>query len=497
MSEVVTTLRAVDNLTDVTDAAIQSVEAYAHRTAELLDKAAKAWLAFVSAGVGATAPMARQAEQGQRRLQATLEATGHAAGFTREQLIEYAKQLQILTGIQEGATVDVMAMLSTFDQVSGPVFLRAIRLAQDLAATGFGNLSGNAVMLGKALQDPVQGMSALTRVGVSLSETQQQAIRDFAAMGDAASAQNVILQAVAGQVGDVAEKTRDAMGAVTAELVGLGEAIGAVYLGPMQDFMETVNFAIIAMRKWVEANGEAILSFTKWSVAIAAAIVIVPKLVAAIKTIIAAYHAMAQAKAAVLAMAGPKGWAILAAGAVAATVAIVGINHAFQGISASADAAMDDAKRAMQEMREDAKRARDEMEQGAGEESRTFKFRIVRDPLEIAFEDAMGEYFAAKTEADQAFIEEHIAAIRDAHRQAQQPAFAGLEELSRRLAMESLRPRELDQEKLERKLAEEARGIEKAIADGRRTTQELLSPLEAIERNTRAHGAGRPALFGV
>ncbi len=494
MSEVVTTLRAVDNLTDVTESAIQSVEAYAQKTAALLDKAAKAWLAFVTAGVGATAHLARQAEQGERRLQATLEATGHAAGFTRDQLADYALQLQHLTGIMQGTTVDAMTMLTTFDKVAGPVFLRAIRLAQDLASAGFGNLEGNAVMLGKALQDPIQGMSALTRVGVSLSQAQQQAVRDFAEMGDTARAQGIILEAVAGQVGGVAEKTRDAMGAIKASLVSLGEAIGAVYLGPMQDFMETVNFVIIATQKWVEANADAILSFTKWSVAIAGAIVIVPKLVAAIKAVIAAYKAMAAAKTVVLALAGPKGWAILLGAAAASAVALGAVSHAFDGIAGSAEAAMQDAKAAMEEMRADARKARDEMERDAKAGPQKIETTVKHD-LEIAFDAAMGEYFAAQTEQDQEFIKQHIAAIRDAHRQ-QQPAFAGLEEFSRRLAMESLKPREIDQEKLERKLAEEARGIEKAIADGRRTTQELLSPLEAIERNTRAGGRA-PARFGA
>ena len=83
------------------------------------------------------------------------------------------------------------------------------RLSQDLAEAGFGSIESNAILLGKALQDPIKGMSALSRVGVTLSETQRQLAEDAVNVGDVFTAQQVILDAVAGQVKGVAEAVAD------------------------------------------------------------------------------------------------------------------------------------------------------------------------------------------------------------------------------------------------------------------------------------------------
>jgi phage-related protein len=56
-----------------------------------------------------------------------------------------------------------------------------------------GDLKGATMQVGKALQDPTQGMLALRKTGVSFSESQQQIIKDMQATGDLAGAQQMIL----------------------------------------------------------------------------------------------------------------------------------------------------------------------------------------------------------------------------------------------------------------------------------------------------------------
>ena len=90
-----------------------------------------------------------------------------------------------------------------------------MRAAQDLAAVGFGSVQSAAVQLGKALEDPEQGLSALRRVGVSFSESQRDLIKTLVDTGQTLEAQQVILRAVEQQVG----------GAGAAQASGLSGAV--------------------------------------------------------------------------------------------------------------------------------------------------------------------------------------------------------------------------------------------------------------------------------
>jgi hypothetical protein len=139
-------------------------------------------------------------ERQQLTVQGTLQATGFAAGRTAGQLEDMARRIAVDTLASAREVRAAQTVLLTFRSVAGETFDRAIDLSQDLAAAGFGTLEGNAVQLGKALEDPVAGLTALTRVGVSFSPTARKMIRDFVEMGQSAEAQRLILEGVAAQV---------------------------------------------------------------------------------------------------------------------------------------------------------------------------------------------------------------------------------------------------------------------------------------------------------
>ncbi|SEK34724.1 phage tail tape measure protein, lambda family [Roseovarius azorensis] len=140
-------------------------------------------------------------ERQQLTLQGALNATGFAAGRTADQINATARRIAVDTLASEGEVRRAATVLLTFRSIAGETFDRTLELSQDLAASGFGTLEGNAVQLGKALEDPITGLSALTRVGVSFSTTQKEMIRDFAETGRVAEAQRLILEAIAQQVG--------------------------------------------------------------------------------------------------------------------------------------------------------------------------------------------------------------------------------------------------------------------------------------------------------
>ncbi|MFM2042571.1 MAG: hypothetical protein RLY86_1147 [Pseudomonadota bacterium] len=147
---------------------------------------------------------AGEAEQSYRRLEAVLKATGQSAGLTAEQIAAFADGQEAATLASAEAVQDAASVLATFRSVAGDTFTRALSLAGDMAAAFGGDLSSAAMQLGKALEDPVEGLSALRRVGVSFTGSQAEVIRSLVETGQVAEAQRLILDALEQQVGGAA-----------------------------------------------------------------------------------------------------------------------------------------------------------------------------------------------------------------------------------------------------------------------------------------------------
>lgn len=147
---------------------------------------------------------AAQGMESSARLAAVLKATGNAAGYSAAQLEKHAAALQSSTTFGDEAIKDSMSKLATFKKVQGDVFRRATEAALDLASVGFGSAESAAVQLGKALEDPVRGVSALARSGVTFTEAEKAKIKQLVESNRLLDAQKVILQAVENQVQGVA-----------------------------------------------------------------------------------------------------------------------------------------------------------------------------------------------------------------------------------------------------------------------------------------------------
>lgn len=160
-----------------------------------------------------------------------LRATGLAAGRTTADIEELAEGIRRTTLATEGGVRSAAAKLLTFRSVTGEAFDEALKLSQDLAAVGFGSITSAATMMGKALEDPIIGMTALRRAGVSFSPIQKEIIKDLMETGQQAKAMEVILEGVRRQVG------------------GAGAAQGATLSGAFNQASESMNNFWEAMGK--------------------------------------------------------------------------------------------------------------------------------------------------------------------------------------------------------------------------------------------------------
>ena len=163
------------------------------------------------AGLGAMVIMLKKsfdeaalAEQAQNRLQGVLRATSYASGLTGKDLAEMAEEMEHSTLTSAESVKNASAILATFRSVSGDTFKQAIHLAQDMSAVFGQDLTSSATQLGKALEDPIEGLTALKRVGISFTDSQKDVIKSLVETGDKAQAQKLILAALEQQVGGAA-----------------------------------------------------------------------------------------------------------------------------------------------------------------------------------------------------------------------------------------------------------------------------------------------------
>lgn len=161
---------------------------------------------------------------------------GDQAGKVSKRLQDYASAQSLATGIDDEAIKATQAKLLTFQELAksagvvGGAFDRATDAAIDLAAAGFGDAESNATQLGKALQDPVKGLTALRRVGVTFTKAQEDQIEALVAANDVLGAQDVILKAIEGQVGGTAEATAKSTDKIRIAFEEVSETIGSALL---------------------------------------------------------------------------------------------------------------------------------------------------------------------------------------------------------------------------------------------------------------------------
>jgi len=162
------------------------------------------------------------------QLENAVRSTGGAAGYTAPELAAMAGELQNVTTFGDEAIQGVQALLLGFQNIQGPVFRETTELVADLSTRLGRDLKGSAVLVGKALQDPVRGITDLRTATISFSDSQEEAIRKMVKAGDIAGAQRVILDQLQSSIGGAARAARDTFGGA---LEGLKNAFGDLLEG--------------------------------------------------------------------------------------------------------------------------------------------------------------------------------------------------------------------------------------------------------------------------
>jgi len=160
--------------------------------------------------VGAAVKAYGEQIDAEKRLENVLKTTQNAAGLSSATLVRYAKTLSMTARAGDEAIIAGMSLMATFTNISGDIFKEAIDISLDLSEVMGQDLKSSVVQVGKALDQPKRGLTALSRVGVSFSDEQRRLITNFDETNQKAKAQEVILQALRTQFGGARKNISDA-----------------------------------------------------------------------------------------------------------------------------------------------------------------------------------------------------------------------------------------------------------------------------------------------
>lgn len=211
-------------------------------------------VAATAAAIGVVASrFARMAEEAQAannrldQISHSMGLFGSETGKVTDRLKAFAEANELTLGIDADIIKNTQSKLMTFKELgatadeAGGAFDRATKAALDLAAAGFGQAETNAIQLGKALNDPIKGITALTRSGITFTESERELIRTMVESGNTLQAQEMILAAIETQVGGTAEATVTSSATMELAFARIGDSIGTAVL-PM--FEEFSNFIV-------------------------------------------------------------------------------------------------------------------------------------------------------------------------------------------------------------------------------------------------------------
>jgi hypothetical protein len=164
-----------------------------------------------------------EAEAAFGQLKNAVETNGGAAGKTADQLADISGELQSITTYGDDAIQGMQALLLRFKGIGETRFDEATRATLDLATALGQDLQSAARLVGLALDNPAEGLSRLSRVGIAFTKDQKEVIKALVESGRTAEAQGIILRELESRFGGAAEAAR---GTFAGAMQGVKNAFG-------------------------------------------------------------------------------------------------------------------------------------------------------------------------------------------------------------------------------------------------------------------------------
>lgn len=190
---------------------------------------------------------ARESQKVGAQTNAVLKSTGHIANVTARDIGRLANQLSRKAGIDDEVIQSSENVLLTFRGVreesgkNNDIFKQATKAALDMSVALGRDLNSSALQVGKALNDPVRGMTMLSRSGVVFTEQQKDQIKALTESGDQIGAQKVILRELTKEFQGSAKAQATESDKLNVAFLNLKESIGKELLPYMDDLQRFIR----------------------------------------------------------------------------------------------------------------------------------------------------------------------------------------------------------------------------------------------------------------
>ncbi len=198
--------RSVDNVGDQarqSSIAMRSMGTVGRSAGRMLGTTLKYGALGAGAGIAAlgafSVKAALEAQKVTAQTDAFIKSTGGAANVTTKHVQNLSTNLMNLSGIDDELVQGGANLLGTFTKIQNKmgagndIFDQATKSATDMSIALDQDVTSSAMQLGKALQDPITGMTALRRVGVAFTEDQQEMVGKWVESNQLLKAQKFIL----------------------------------------------------------------------------------------------------------------------------------------------------------------------------------------------------------------------------------------------------------------------------------------------------------------
>jgi phage-related protein len=195
---------------------------------------------------------------------AVIKSTGGAAHVTAKQFSDLATQISLKTGIDDEQIQSSENMLATFTNVRNEVgkgndiFSQATSVITDMSVALGQDSKNSAIQLGKALNDPIHGITALQRVGVTFTDKQKAMIKKLVETGDTLGAQKIILRELNKEFGGSAAAQATAGEKMQVAWGNLKEQIGTALIPILTKLANWLTVTVLPafsnVVAWVQAH---------------------------------------------------------------------------------------------------------------------------------------------------------------------------------------------------------------------------------------------------
>jgi phage-related protein len=218
-------------------------------------------LGVLGVAVGKSVSAFQESEKISKQTNAVLKSTGGVAKVSAKHVDSLANSISKKSGVDDEAIKSGENLLLTFTNVRNEVgkgnkiFDRATQIASDMSVALGQDLKSSNIQLGKALNDPVKGITALSRVGVSFTADQKKQIKGLAEHGKTLDAQKIILRELNKEFGGSAAAQATNMDRLKVSFGNFQESVGGVFAPVVEKAAGTLSKFFDEMQSGKGAGG--------------------------------------------------------------------------------------------------------------------------------------------------------------------------------------------------------------------------------------------------